>query len=418
MKRYFCLFLVLIVVFASLPVKSEASSFDPAQEQLGNFFDYSDNYQRHYYITSDHLSINFGLPTEMYISYVELFVYSDVPIDRVVCYGRDAEVIRNGNNYRIIWAVGVTTSNFALNFYFTTSSTGSLHINDASFSSNITSVYVIPCDITGYDMNATSYNYSGNPIDILSSYHGTYDLVNPFSLYFSFDSVKFYDLINISLIFYDLVSIESVTVGSSDTFQFPYDLSFIDNFQSDSRSGSWSHCKLSIDLSDISWSWTNPNISIYIDGFYNYKYIDNNVLPVKYCLIVGIHGFVFSDVGNPVIFWFRKTYVGLGTWFNSLFDKFDDLLSGRSEDQAAADDFQNSVDEQASQFEDMSNTMNQVERPPIESIDLSVNSMVDSNSVILATNGIGTIANNPIILRVILMALTLALAGFVLYGKR
>lgn len=106
------------------------------------------------------------------------------------------------------------------------------------------------------------------------------------------------------------------------------------------------------------------------------------------------------------------------SWLMKIINKLDNIFTGREEDHTAADSFQDTVDEQASQFEDMSNTMNQVERPDIESIDLSTSNMVDTDSVILATNGIGTILENPIILRVILMALTLALAGFVLYGKR
>lgn len=106
------------------------------------------------------------------------------------------------------------------------------------------------------------------------------------------------------------------------------------------------------------------------------------------------------------------------SWLMKIINKLDNIFTGRGQDQTAADSFNESVTDQSNELEDLTADLNSVTRPPLSDVNLSTSTMVDSGTIVLATSGIASILSNTIILRVLLMALTFALAGFILFGKR
>lgn len=134
---------------------------------------------------------------------------------------------------------------------------------------------------------------------------------------------------------------------------------------------------------------------------------------------------ILLDVQNG----FNNVLINLTTWFDlinnniisfgqSIGSKLDQLIHGSSDQQSSADDFQQSMDDQSQELEDLTGDLSAVNKTPVEDVNVNVSGMVNPDVVILATNGIGGLLSNQIILRVFLMAITLALAGFILYGKR
>lgn len=108
-------------------------------------------------------------------------------------------------------------------------------------------------------------------------------------------------------------------------------------------------------------------------------------------------------------------------WIQRIIDKFDQLidsLTGTQQDLDNSNSFNDSVSDQATELEDMTSIMTSVEQPDIADVNLNLNGVVDSNSVVLATTGFKTILQNEIILKVLLIAFTFALVGFILYGKK
>lgn len=118
-------------------------------------------------------------------------------------------------------------------------------------------------------------------------------------------------------------------------------------------------------------------------------------------------GFVNTNSNN---FW--------PSWLNKIINKLDNIFTGRTQDQSAANSFNDSIIDQSNELEDLTDDLNSVTRPPLSDVNLSTGTMVDSGTIVLATSGLGSIMSNTIILRVLLMSLTFALAGFILFGKR
>lgn len=106
------------------------------------------------------------------------------------------------------------------------------------------------------------------------------------------------------------------------------------------------------------------------------------------------------------------------SWLTKIIDKLDSIFTGTEQDQAGADSFNESISDQANELQDLTADLNSVTRPALSDVDISTDGLVDSSVVLLATNGLGSVLGNDIIIRVLTLALTFALAGFILYGKR
>lgn len=173
----------------------------------------------------------------------------------------------------------------------------------------------------------------------------------------------------------------------------------------------------------------------------------NNWWSALYDFLGDIGGYIntgFTNLGESISFNFQSLQSYLTTKFDSvsswitnqttsivnsitmlrtnLGGKLDNILSAIKADSIsnnqAADDFNNSVETQAQELEDLSDTMNSVERPDISDVMLDVSDLVDPNQFTMSTVGFSTLLGMDIFTRIILMALTFALIGFVLFGKR
>lgn len=108
----------------------------------------------------------------------------------------------------------------------------------------------------------------------------------------------------------------------------------------------------------------------------------------------------------------------LGGKLDSIWLKLDDILTGKSDGQTSADDFNSDIGNQDSELDEMTSIMDSVDRPDIDDVDLSAAGMIDINILSQSTLGLGVVLGNEIILRLLLMALSFSLVGFILYGKR
>lgn len=105
-------------------------------------------------------------------------------------------------------------------------------------------------------------------------------------------------------------------------------------------------------------------------------------------------------------------------WFNRIFQSISNLVDGNSNQVKDSNKYEDKVAEQEELLGDLTTDLNSVERPDIGNIELSPVGMVDTSVVTLTTTGISTALGNEILIRVLLIALTFALAGFILYGKK
>lgn len=74
--------------------------------------------------------------------------------------------------------------------------------------------------------------------------------------------------------------------------------------------------------------------------------------------------------------------------------------------------------EQATEIQDAMQDLEQMEKPEVDDIPSSITTIITGNEVIIATQGLGLLMMNPVLRELLTMAFTLALAAYVLFGKR
>lgn len=134
---------------------------------------------------------------------------------------------------------------------------------------------------------------------------------------------------------------------------------------------------------------------------------------VSYFFISYVNGFV--DLKEPNFL--KSLYLKLGSWFPTLISKIDQLV-GSSSDQQDAEDFTGVIEEEVNELGEISTVIGSMEKPNVSDFNFNINSMVSPSTLTLSTSGIKTALSNEILLKVLIIAMTLGLCGFILYGKK
>lgn len=100
---------------------------------------------------------------------------------------------------------------------------------------------------------------------------------------------------------------------------------------------------------------------------------------------------------------------------SSMESLFDELLHA---DRSGSELFEDDIASQATEFEDISETLDSVTKPAIDDIDPSVDDIVSPADVSNYTSILAVFFQNQIFLSVCLMSLTFALVSYTVYGKR
>lgn len=87
-------------------------------------------------------------------------------------------------------------------------------------------------------------------------------------------------------------------------------------------------------------------------------------------------------------------------------------------DKSGSEEFEDDVASQATEFEDISETLDSVTKPPVDDLDPSVDDVVSPDDVSNYTSVLAVLLSNQIFLSVCLMSLTFALVSYTVYGKR
>lgn len=220
------------------------------------------------------------------------------------------------------------------------------------------------------------------------------DLPIAFNLYLWPDDSNKYDFIDI-FIFYQGYGLDSIAVSYDGTY-VPFEASYTsDTYMTFGEK----YIMLRLDLSSVE-RITGIDPLVRIAGSYDSNY-------TGYLCVESVVGIVASNQPNTIqAFWLNlKSFLS-------------DLLGYDSEQDGNADDFNQEVEDQTSELDQMTQIMGSIEKPEISEINMDVAGMADTSIVTLTTSGISSALSNEILIRVLLMALTFALVGFILYGKK
>lgn len=153
---------------------------------------------------------------------------------------------------------------------------------------------------------------------------------------------------------------------------------------------------ITIDLSGVDRSMTTEPLYIYLTGSYD----------------ISVQAYFNCQYVNGSVSTADTTNV---TWWNRFTAFFTGLFGGDSTD---ADDFGSTMESQSSAMQDAVDQMDQVTKPPVEDLDVSLDEYMDDTSMEGVNGVLDAIFQNDLIVTMLIICLTCALCSYVLYGKR
>lgn len=157
-----------------------------------------------------------------------------------------------------------------------------------------------------------------------------------------------------------------------------------------------SYMMLHIDLTTIQHS-SNVTPTIIITGFIN----NGQYASIGWDSAIG---YVRDAERGGVLHWFNQAKEFLTGLFNP--------------DASASDDFQDSAQNQGNEFEELNQQLETVTKPPVEDIQTNLDGYLDPEAAAQTAAAFRGLANNQLVVTMMLITLTSALVGYILFGKR
>lgn len=204
---------------------------------------------------------------------------------------------------------------------------------------------------------------------------------------------------------------------------------------------SYSAYNVRVDFTEFSRDVSGSCI-LYISGYVPTPGLNTNV-SVQFS-VVAASGYILSQSPDSNIFWLKTIWSDLGSWFSelntdiqsyildfksdvavkfsSLNDNLDsnfaELIDVLSPDTLPADQLQSQVDQQANDLNQISGALEGLDTPSLDSISGNLSNYVDMDQLYLAGAPMRLVLNNNFFQNLFMVAFTLMLASYVLYGKR
>lgn len=191
-------------------------------------------------------------------------------------------------------------------------------------------------------------------------------------------------------------TIDSVNVMLSDDVAVPFEINEIVATTADTTRTTYTFI-ISIDLTSVQ---REGDLYVLVRGSGGQT---NDSIKVQSITCNSCTGYVRADShDNPVTYWLQRI-------FNALKPTGSEGL---------ADDFNDKVDDQKSELEGIKDSLDSVEKPNAADIDMNIDTYVPPSDLAVATAGLTSVMNNDIIVKLLLLTITFAIVGFILYGKR
>lgn len=221
---------------------------------------------------------------------------------------------------------------------------------------------------------------------------------SPYGIRINIDDWKNFDIID-CIVFINGRNITSVSCYLADGTMVPFSCNQLTSPTSD-VDYTGNVLQFSCDFSNINKVLASGDLIIDIQGVYDsmsasLAYVDN------------LKGYVKISSPSPL----------LSFWYN-LKDLLIDIMGSDEDHKDSADEFDSVTNEQVDELGQISTVIGSVEAPDLSAVDMSVNAMVNPNVIAVSTSGLSSALSSQIILKIIIMAMTLGIAGFILYGKK
>lgn len=271
-----------------------------------------------------------------------------------------------------------------------------------------------------------------------------------------------YDYIDVSFAC-TWASVNAISVTSNREY-IPYDYDYI-NTQNYGDAFGWLCTTIRIDLTDFVGKTTDVFVRIEgvmrtdsqfqlsgIKGIVNMRYLDPEIYWLQQLRsgldsisgilvdMAGTVGNIYAYVANTldgylnriekklnafhgdVVSYFDTLVSNLFGWFNYTFELIrsygDQILSAILPDDSEAEQRAEDMATQASEFNEVNDQMNRLEKPDVGSIDASMGSIASGSDMVFASQPLAIIMTDSLLARMMLISMLFMLASYVLFGKR
>lgn len=207
-----------------------------------------------------------------------------------------------------------------------------------------------------------------------------------------------FDLLDIRLAL-DVLTIDSIEVTFNNV-ALPFDISYLGG----SAYESYRYLSIVVDVSGLDRSvQNNPYIRICGDGNYDIE---------SYFYIVSSMGLIFSQPPSEDMIWHYDMKYFLDTKMDSIIA----AISPPASDKVT--NYKDSAAQQADKVDAITDAMGTVSKPDAGDLNFSMDGLVSTNAVTLATTPLTVILNNKYLKIICIISFTLCIAGYILFGKK
>lgn len=419
-------FLALVVLVTCLA--SPASAAEDTFMEVLNYDQVTDSGNFFYYTGSYEFTLSLPYSTNLY--YVDMVFTSTLQPSSVSVYRNSStsyslDVVSIGSNlYRAYGSIGGNFSNLKITFSNSGSSTAYVTLLSCEVGQLIKS-YFTESGTVAYRVPDSSIEVTFNSDDSENWYASQTKSYETFTFDFylssgwqKYDYLQFYATFRCSSITTVLAQINNINIPVEVTWLDPDDSSE-NPVEGVTQSNSTTQYAaiFTLDLTGLDRSSflndTVPILTVIGDTAQN-GYLSLN--------FVWCYGVVAVEPLSPLAAFFQDLKTSITGNFNTLTGKlsswFTDLIAAVKGDEAAADDFQQDVDDQGSQFDDMVDAFDSVQRPDIEDIQIGLDGIVSSDDITASTNFITILMTDSLFSRYFAMLAIFASASYIFFGKR
>lgn len=405
--------LVLFIVLIAIPV-SAAEPNDNNFVNVLNYTSFDSDGDNFFTVNNTSKEMIVPLPSYDYVRYVDLLIFtSGGSFDVTAAVGSNTQesltVEQISNNFYRVYGELTFRRGSEMKFIFTTTANRYLEVLQFRYASERSNSFDIEayCTINTADYENTIHYV---PTDTINgrSWVSDADIENSFyQLYFWVEDWRKYDYIDVQLML-DVASVHSIS-GMMGGDNIDLDISYIGGQQWDSN---MYYVTIGIDCTQFSRT-TEDDPMVVIQG--NVKYQTTNGVTV-----FNVSGKIFRTELNNLAVYFSNlnsvidsNFQSLKVWIQNQTTAIVNAING---DTSAGEQFQDEVSERDEELENMAAIMESVPKPNLDNINFNVD--VDYNAVLPLTFSLHKLMTNSIFSSVFLFAFILAIASYILYGKR
>lgn len=297
--------------------------------------------------------------------------------------------------------------------------------------SDLVNYQLISCKVSA--VNAASYSATayasvdGSKIDVPFAYEGGDDSIVGFGHY-QFPVVvtdwQKYDKLVIS------GSVGSMALNSVrvtvNGLGLPYEISYAVSNSTGSEGTYVAWNELEYYSYNESYQGTTEGYTFVYDDYYgktlftitiDLSGVDRTVTDSLYCYFTTLanpsHGYTIQIMG--VMGDIDVADTSQASWWDKIKTFLTGLFDGDGTDPG---DFEGEAEQQGSEMDDLNNELQSVTKPPVEDIQTDIGDYVSSDDQTITNDALAYVTGNSLVTSILMIVLTIALLGYILYGKR